>query len=206
METGAPYRTPQGVPPIADALAPLPPFVEGTLLVVSTGTELPRVCVKCGKKRDLLFREQAFAFADQPSLGSRVLFGAFAHAISAAQARKGNLTLPICEVCEQRWTELRMYSGVALAALFVPLVVGLFGISNGDKSLAAWGLFATFVALIPLAYLNRVVAPKRTIRCRGIAGRYMKLEGFGEAARTAIVGGRDEMGDKPKKRKKKPAA
>jgi hypothetical protein len=202
-ETGAPYRTPQGAPPIVDALAPLPPFAEGELLVISTGTELPRVCVKCGKKGDLLFREQAFAFADQPSIGARIMFGAFAHAVAAAKARKGNLTLPICEVCEERWKDSRVHAGLALAVLLLPLAVALFGMSIDDKSLAASGLFVMFLAMFPVGYVNRVVVPKRTIQCKGIAGRYMKLAGFGEAARKAILGGMDE---KPKKRKKKPAA
>jgi len=202
-ETGSPYRTPQGAPPIVDALAPLPPFAEGSLLVVSTGTELPRVCVKCGKKRDLLFRDQAFAFAEQPSLGSRLLFGAFAHAVSAAQAKKGKLTLPICEACEERWKDVRVYAGAGLVAMLLPLAIGLLGMSMDDKGVGAWGLGFMFVGMIPLGYVNRVVVPKRTIQCKGIAGRYMKLAGFGEAAREAILGG---LAEKPKKRKKKPAA
>lgn len=205
-ETGSPYRTPQGVPPIVDALAPLPPFAEGSLLVISTGTELPRVCVKCGKKRDLLFREQAFAFADKPSFGSRLLFGAFANAVAAAQARKGNLTLPICEVCEERWKDLRTYSLLGLAGVLIPLAVAAFGKSIDDHAMAVGGLVTMFVLMFPLGYLNNVVAAKRTIQCKGIAGRYMKLAGFGEAARRAILGDPGGQADKPKKRKKKPAA
>jgi len=200
-ETGSPYRTP--LAPIVDALAPLPPFAEGELLVISTGSELPRVCVKCGKKRDLLFREQAFAFADKPSVGSRILFGAFAHAIAAAQARKGNLSLPICEVCEERWKDVRTYAAAALVVMLCPFAIALFGMAEDDKSLAGWAFLGMFVAMIPFGYVNRVVAPKHTIQCKGIAGRYMKLAGFGEPARKAILGPFEE---KPKKRKKKPAA
>jgi hypothetical protein len=209
-ERGAPYRTPQGAPPIVDALAPLPPFADGEVLVISTGTVLPRVCVKCGKKRDLVVRDQSFAFDDAPFPGSlgalqrfELLFGATGHRAAAAQT-SGNLSLPICQVCDERWKNARMYAGAALGALLVPLAFVLLGMFTREKRLAAEGFILTsLAAMIPIAYVNRVVVSKRTIQCKGIAGRYMKLAGFGEAARKAILGGLDE---KPKKRKKKPAA
>lgn len=172
--------------------------------MVPQGTSFPKICVKCGSKRDLLFRTNRFAFARQPSTGKRLawgmMFGALGGAIAAAQSTEyATFTLPICPRCNARWTDAK----IASLASFLPFIgvgIWLFALwinrAPGSDVVVPGVAFVGTVAI--LALVHRLFVPPRTVRCVGIEGKYVKLSGVADDAKAVLLGERSA-----KKKKKK---
>lgn len=199
----APYRG--GAREAVDESPALPVLDEGELVVVPTGTTFPRVCVKCGSKNDLLERVNRFAFAEKPSMGKRVLWGALlgpvGGAIAQAQATTyATFTLPLCPRCDARWTDAKIASIASLLPL-VGVAIWLFSLmvnqAPGGEAVVPGIAFLATIAIV--AVVNRIFVPPRTIRCLAIQGRYVKLSGVGPAARAALLG----LSSEKKKKKRK---
>ncbi len=210
-----PYRTADapldGARSDAASAPPLPVLAEGELVVVPKGTSFPEVCVKCGKKRELHLKQHRFAFARQPTLGKRVLWGALlgpvGGAVATAQATEyASFALPICARCESRWTDAKLASIGSLLP-FVATAIWLFAsLANrvpGDSLAVPALVFLASIA--PVAWAHRAFVPPRVIRCLGIEGRYVKLGGLGPAARSALVASTDGSVAPRKKKKSKGA-
>ncbi|CAN5390539.1 hypothetical protein BH09MYX1_BH09MYX1_41550 [soil metagenome] len=194
----APYRGTEGAAP-PPASPPLPAFVDGELLVLAREASFPKVCVKCGSRRELLFREHRFAFAQKPTMGKRVLwsvmFGALGGAIAQARATEyARFTLPICPRCNTRWTDASIAAGVALLPM-IGVAIWLFVLwarsaPGTDVVIPGVAFFATIVVA---ALVNRSFVPPRIVRCLGIEGRYVKLSGVSERAKAALLGKKRKM-------------
>lgn len=201
----APYRSGDGDVPRRAPSPPLPALSEGELVVVPQGTSFPKICVKCGTRRELLFRTNRFAFAQKPSTGKRVMwgvmFGALGGAIAAAQSTEyATFTLPICPRCNARWTDAKIASFVSFLP-FVGVGIWLFALwVNGapGADVVAPGL-AFVVTVAILALVHRLFVPPRTVRCLGIEGKYVKLGGIADEAKASLLG----LPNAKKRKKKK---
>lgn len=202
----APYRGGDVGAAVRAPSPPLPALREGELVVVPQGTSFPKICVKCGSRRDLVFRTNRFAFARQPSTGKRfmwgVMFGALGGAIAAAQSTEyATFTLPLCPRCNARWTDARIAS-IASFLPFIGVGIWLFALwvdrAPGGDVVVPGLAFVVTVAI--LALVHRLFVPPRTVRCLGIEGKYVKLSGIADDAKASLLG---ERGTK-KKTKKKP--
>lgn len=200
----APYRSGDADVAHRAPSPPLPALREGELIVVPQGTSFPKICVKCGSRRELLFRTNRFAFAHQPSTGKRLMwgamFGALGGAIAAAQSTEyATFTLPICPRCNARWTDARIASFVSFLP-FIGVGIWLFALwinrAPGGDVVVPGVAFVGTVAI--LALVHRLFVPPRTVRCVGIEGKYVKLSGIADDAKATLLGERSA-----KKKKKK---
>jgi hypothetical protein len=116
---------------------------DGANVVVPNGAPLPPVCVKCGVQHDLQLRNQKFQWI--PMYGR--FFGLLGMLLTR---RSGALQLPICAVCNQRWSQagwamLGAVLGGVVLLILVPLLLGAI-----SADMAGFGFLFGVVAMVGL--------------------------------------------------------
>jgi hypothetical protein len=139
------------------------PHVDGDALVVHQQAKLPKRCIKCATKADLVELPSPFEYVP---MWARIGFGALG---ALAFRRSVTLALPFCVSCKLVFEERRSaYRRVALAVLGLVFLPGLLA-AMADRDARGPLAFLTVVAMVGgLVFLNvrrRSQLDPYTVRC-----------------------------------------
>lgn len=157
---------------------------QGDDLLVQNLAPLPGVCVKCGKRGDVLHKRQNFRWVP-PWTNLLILVNVIvALVVQQIMTKRGQLALPLCPTCKSRWSTASLFLGLSIAWIFIGLILG--GVLLGNE-LAALGALTMLSAIAaPIAVGLGVVRP-RTVRAKGIKDLVLTLGGVHPDAADAIV-------------------
>ena len=176
-----PYAPPQApVMPVGYAPGASVAHVEGQLLVVANGAQLPPVCLRCAATQPIVWRDQKFMYVPPWAR----LLGALIQVIVAKRSR---LNLPLCQRCNGEWKKWNLL--LALSWLPGSLLMILGGICS-SADLEAVGSAILIVG--SLAFLGALVTAlimrsRRTITATKIDKTHTWLRGVAPYAMQAVV-------------------
>lgn len=173
-------------------MSPLPER-SGELLVVPVDARLPKVCLKCGARKEITRRPHTYAVGSggqaagsAGAIGGVVLAQAlrsverwiavsvFAAVVAGAAiagwlmhraAQKVELALPLCATCDAAWTEAESTRNKALIALGAAFATLAvgWGLASGPVLVAGGVLF-----VVPLVALWAAAPIKRLVRAMAV--------------------------------------
>lgn len=199
------------------------PTRRGDLLVVPSGARLPKVCLKCGARKDVVRREGKYTIGGLGQSGGIVggavaaamgpmlrgmerptavaVFGAVIVVLGGGawlletNARKHVIALPLCKTCDAAWAE-----GETLRTRFVAALLASFALLA-----AGYAFFST--PLLVVGGLLFVLALAMTAAAR-LPARFVASAGVGAAEVTLRIdpGIADDLVARAKKRAEREAA
>jgi hypothetical protein len=129
----------------------------GDALVVSKDAPLPDVCVKCAAPA-VTRRKQQFVYTPQWVIVILLLSLLIGAIVAVIVQKKGTLQLPLCEACAARWKSANVQIGLAILALFLGLVFGVYvAVESKAPALMAVFMLLGIGGLIAVAVVNRNV-------------------------------------------------
>ncbi len=178
-----PYAPPQ-VQNLSNPLAtgPMAARVEGNLLVVANGSMLAPLCLKCGERQGLTWRDQKFMFVPPWAR----LFGALIQVIVAKRSR---FSLPLCPQCTREWRTWTLLAALSwLPGVGVVILGGVVAaLGSGDVGVAL--VLGGFVIMIGVLIAALVLRTKRIVVAAKIDKTHTWLRGIHDRVLQAIAMG-----------------
>jgi hypothetical protein len=176
-----PYAAPQApVMPAGYAPGPTLAHIEGQLLVVANGAQLPPVCLCCGATQPIEWRDQKFMYVP---VWAR-FFGAL---IQVLVAKRSRFNLPLCAACNGEWRKWNIISALSwipgLLLIFVGVACASADLDSLGGVLGVVGCLVLLVGLLTALILRR----RRLIRATKIDKTHTWLRGVALSAQHGIV-------------------
>jgi hypothetical protein len=173
--------------PVGYAPGATPAHVEGQLLVVANGAQLPPICLRCAATQSIEMRDQKFMYVPPWAR----LFGAL---IQLLVAKRSRFNLPLCHACNSQWKKWNLIAGLSWLPGLLLVVLG--GVCSGAdlEGLGAALLVIGSLALLGALITALVMRGRRMITATKIDKTHTWLKGVALPAQQAIVSGGARVG------------
>ncbi len=178
----------------ANALGDAEPVTAATLhpsgILIRWGAKLPRVCLACGAKKRLQFKERLgeenihpFVYGNPVAALAGNLLVLLIRLLSA---RRKAVNLPhwLCGKCEAR---MRESTSMNLAFLIGPFAAILLGMTVGFASVPVWGAIAGLVTFACIVLVARLSARGDGVSIVAIESDGVVLKGLTKRAATVVL-------------------
>jgi hypothetical protein len=158
--------------------------IEGQLLVVANGAQLPPICMRCAATQAIEMRDQKFMYVPPWAR----LFGAL---IQLLVAKRSRFNLPLCHACNGQWKKWNLIAGLSwLPGLLLVLLGAVCSGAGADLE----GLGAALLVIGALALLGGLITAlvmrgRRMITATKIDKTHTWMKGVALPAQQAIVDG-----------------
>lgn len=157
--------------------------LEGEVLIVGRDTDFPSVCIKCASHQGVERRGAKFQWTPMWARMSVILCALGGLIAMAITTKRAALQLPLCRVCNKRWSVARntLIGGV------VALVLSMLTLRLGDDPQAFLPLIGVVIVgflVVALAYVK-----PRMLQVRKIDDQFIELKGCHPDAAQEIAEG-----------------
>ncbi len=153
--------------------------MEGQTLVVSRDAEMPAICMKCGKKGDIVRRLTQFQWT--PLWARLLMFCIVGLIVMLITTKRGSLNVPLCVPCNERWSQARTVIIISL----VGLIGGFIAMRTLDDH--ALGVALLFLGVGAFVILSITYVRPRVLRAKHIDETNIHLDGVDPKAAAEIV-------------------
>ncbi len=176
-----PYAAPQApVMPAGYAPGQAAARIEGLLLVVANGAQLPPVCLRCAATHPIEWRDQKFMYVPPWAR----LLGAL---IQLLVAKRSRFNLPLCHSCNAQWKKWNLFLGLSWLPGLLLILLGAVCTGAGvDGAAAALYVIGSLVFLGALITAI-VIRSRKMIMATKIDKTYTWLRGVALPAQQAVV-------------------